>query len=132
MHTAWQGSAAVPTLLDILDSADLSTGHGANIAKRALHALGEAESAPTPTTVAQVRKVAQATRGAIEKYLQQLASAGTSFPELFDPTLVRNLAICKCAQIRIPAPHLHWICAPAVKFELIHSCVISIGARQRF
>ena len=79
----------MPALFDIIESADLSTGPGANVAKRALHALGEAERVPTPKTVARVGKVVQATRDSIATYLQQLAGGGTSFPELFDPTLVR-------------------------------------------
>ena len=91
--TAWQGAAAVPTLFDIIESADLSTGPGANIAKRALHALGECECAPTPATVARVGKMAQATRDAIDTYLRQLVDGGTSFPELFDPALVRAFLI---------------------------------------
>lgn len=86
---AWQGPAAVPTLFDIIESADLSSGPGANVAKRALHALGEAERAPTPETVSRVGKVVQATRDSIDAYLQHLAAGGTTFPELFDPALVR-------------------------------------------
>ena len=91
------------TLFDIIESADLSTGPGANVAKRALHALGEAECAPTPDTVARVGKVAQATRDAIDMYLQQLADGGTSFPALFDPALVRPVLTCCPRTSDVPA-----------------------------
>ena len=80
------GPAAVPTLLSLIQSADLSTGHGANIAKRALHALGEAAEQPTSDIVAAVGEVVHATRATIDGYLEQLAQQGTSFPELFDPS----------------------------------------------
>ena len=85
------GSAAVPTLLRVIESADLSTGQGANIVKRALHALGEAATDPDPAMVAAVVRVVHECRATIDGYVGSVGGPSAVLgsaagpPELFDP-----------------------------------------------
>ena len=49
---------------------------GANVAKRALHALGEASASPTPELIEKVGRVVHSTRDTIAEYLTQLSETG--------------------------------------------------------
>jgi hypothetical protein len=72
------GQAAVPVLLRLIDDADVGDGGpGANMTKRALHALGEAEPAPTPRLIGAIARTIATTRAALHRHLATLSASGS-------------------------------------------------------